>query len=563
MIRNSRTASFLPVGLTDSSDQVESFAGACQAMQNVVFNKSDWGSIVPRPGVTQTASLLAGGFISPTNIVIAKEIGNRIYGIVSTSRYAGKDEPFCYDSSTGTFISIGNVLSTNTPNTMPTTGTYVPPTMDLVGVYLIFTHSGATGTDYIYWIDTSATTLTWNAGNTSVNPLPSRPLAVAQFNERAYYLCGNMLYFSDVLLPLNVSFPGNALTIGNSRNGTALCGLPIKTTTQGILEALLVFKENSIWQVTGDYATGNLALNQISQSFGCIAPMTVAPVLEGVAFMAEDGIRLVNAGTFDVSLYTVDVLLPFMNCTAPSRACAAYNNGIYRICLDTVIDGVVETRADYWYDTLRKRWTGIHSFGYDQITPWGISFAVFSSTAPGYILQSDVVPTNATTYSDIGVAYTCFIQTTNLSDTGEMAVKAIIETTLDLRVQNSSMLYTVQALNDNQQVLGTATITTPSSGNLWGQGLWGQGLWTATPTPYDHTFSVDWANPIVYKKLNYTITVTASSGVVVERMFWREQVLGYTNIDTLGSTYFTPRAAALLQDNGAYILQSNGYRISL
>ena len=528
MIRNSRVASFLPSGLSDASDQTESFKGSCVSMQNVVFNKSDWTAITPRPGAVLAASM-SGSFTSPTNIVIAKVIGRYIYGLVSTSRYTGKDEPFCYDTATNTFVSIGNVLSTNTPNTAPTSGAYTPPTMDLVGVYLIFTHSGATGTQYVYWIDISSPTLTWNSGNTSVNPLPSPPLAVAQFGERAYYLCGNVLYFSDVLLPLNISYPGNALTIGDSRNGTALCGLPVRTTTQGILEALLVFKENSVWQVTGDYATSNLALNQISQAFGCSAPMTVAPVLEGAAFMSDDGIRLVNSATFDVSLYNADLLLPFMNCTEPSRACAAYNNGIYRICLDTMVDGTPQTRADYWYDTLRKRWTGIHTFGYDQLTPWGISFAVFSSGYPGNILLNDVVATDASAYTDVGASYTCYIQSADFSDTGEMAAKAIIETTLDARVQYGSVTYTVQALNDSQQVLGTASITTPASLSLWDNTLWDSGTWQPTALAYDHTFSVDWAAPIVYKKLSFTIAVPASVGVAVERMFWREQVLGYTN----------------------------------
>lgn len=536
-------------------------------MQNLVFNRTDLGSIVPRPGVVSVVTLTFGGFVSPTAIVIAKQIGSYIYGIASTGRYSGKDEPFCFDTTTRTFVTVRNVLSTNVPDTVSPTGRYTPPTVDLIADILVFTHSGASGSNYIFWIDISnPASPTWNAGNTSVSGLPSVPIAVAQFNERAYYLCGNLVYFSDVLLPLQVTYPAQAIAIGSSTPGTALAGLPIGTTTQGVLAALIAFKDNSIWQITGDYALGTLAKNQISQAFGCSAPMTISPVMEGLAFMSQDGIRLVNSSSFAVSLYSTDVTIPFMNSLEPSRACAAYNNGVYRICLSTIIEGIVYNHSDYWYDIFRKRWTGPHTFGYDQVTPYGIGFLISSSSAPGTMLQSDVVPAPSTSYADNAVPYTCLLRTTNLSDTGEMAVKSIAETTIDLRVQNTSMVYSISAVNDNDVVLSSSTVTTPSAtlaGNLWGYGLWGQGLWTATPAPYDHTFSVDWPIPVVYKKLNFTISVTASGGVVIERMFWREQVLGFTNLDVGTYTYIPPLAGALLLENGAYLVQENGHRILL
>lgn len=567
MIRNSKAITFLPTGLTDGSDQLETFPGACTVLSNLIFNKSDNGSLLGRPGVVELASLASGGFTTPTNIVIQQQIGDYIYGIASTGRFSGYDEPFCFNTLTGTFVPISGVTSSNVPMTAPTTGKWNPPTMSLVATYIVITHPGASGTNYIFWINIADLAApAWGGGNTTVNGLNSPPIAVGQYNNRAWYLVGNLLYFSDSLLPLQISFPGDALTIGDATPGTAVAGLPLATTTQGILASLLVFKKNSIWQVTGDYALGTLALNQLSSAFGCQAPLTISPVMEGVAFMSQDAIRYVDASSFQVAIYNADVMLPFLNCTEPSRACAAYNNGIYRICLDTFVEGVYKPRADYWLDTYRRKWTGPHSFAYTAVTPYGLSFLLAASSPAAAMIQSDVVVTTASQYRDNGLNYTCTVTTTNVSDTGEMAVKAIIESTIDLGVQVTSTTYTVSAVNDNGVTLGSANVVTPaavSATNLWGNSLWGVGTWTATPAPYDHTFTIGWPNPIVYRKISFNISATASGGVNIERMFFREQVLNLTNLDVGAYAYTPPLQGALLQDNGAYILQDNGYRILL
>ena len=549
MIRNSKVITFLPSGITDGSDQIETFPGSCTALSNLIFNKTDVGSLLARPGVVPVANL-SSVFTLPTNIVIQQRIGDYIYGIVSTGRFTGYDEPFCFNVVTSAFVTISGVTSSNVPATVSTSGPWNPPTMALVATYIVITHPGASGTNRIFWIDISTPSApVWGGGNTSVNALPAVPIAVGQYNNRAWYLVGNILYFSDSLLPLQITYPANALTIGDTTAGTAVAGLPVSTTTQGVLAALLVFKKHSVWQITGDYALNTLALNQLSAAFGCEAPLTISPVLEGVAFMSQDSVRYVNAGNFQVGIYAGDVMLPFLNCTEPSRACAAYNNGIYRICLDTVLDGVSTPRSDYWLDTYRRKWTGPHSFPYSAVVPYGLSFLLASSSLPAVAIRSDSVVLPSSVYTDNGASYTCSATTTNVSDSGEMAVKAIIESTIDLGVQNTSVLYTLQGINDNGIVVGGTQIQTP--------------IPPAGSSPYDHTFTIGWPVPLVYRRISFSISATASSGIVIERLFFREQVLGFTNLDAGTYAFIPPVSGAILQENGAYILQENGYRILL
>src|SRR5487761_2466171 len=97
---------FTPRGLVDAFDATDKFPGACQALTNLVFDPSNPELVVTRPGVTQLASFSAGGFSNPGFISVHGAIGTRVYGMIATSRNSGKDEPFCFDTATGSFGAI-------------------------------------------------------------------------------------------------------------------------------------------------------------------------------------------------------------------------------------------------------------------------------------------------------------------------------------------------------------------------------------------------------------------------------------------------------------------------
>ena len=62
----------------------------------------------------------------------------------------------------------------------------------------------------------------WGAGDTNIYGLPSVPVAVAQFNGRAYFACGSSTPYTDSLLPRNRTNADQALSFGNGLPVTAL-----------------------------------------------------------------------------------------------------------------------------------------------------------------------------------------------------------------------------------------------------------------------------------------------------------------------------------------------------
>src|SRR3982750_2331087 len=100
-IPKSHPIRFTPKGLVDAFDATDKFPGACVQLANCTFDSSNPELVVPRPGVVQLADLAALGMASPTFVSVQGSIGTRGYGMGATTRNAGHDEPFCYDTTTG------------------------------------------------------------------------------------------------------------------------------------------------------------------------------------------------------------------------------------------------------------------------------------------------------------------------------------------------------------------------------------------------------------------------------------------------------------------------------
>ena len=252
-IRNSHPVSFFAQGLSDALDQQSAFPGACQSLANAIFDRATRGAVLSRPGVT--AATLFPGFSSPGVISVQLTVGTRIYGMIGTARTATFDEPFVYDTVANTFVTLTNVLAGNVPTTQATTGAWTPPTMDVIGTKVVVTHPGFSGANFFGWFDISVpATPSWNAGNTATNALPFKPQWVAQFFNRAYYGVNNAVYFSDSLAATAISITNFAgvLTLGDTTSTTGASGLAFSTSSAGILSSLVVFKANSIYQISGD-----------------------------------------------------------------------------------------------------------------------------------------------------------------------------------------------------------------------------------------------------------------------------------------------------------------------
>lgn len=134
---------FRPRSLSDTLDEGNGSPGACMNLQNLIPDPATLSSLVCRPAATTEYNF--SDFSAPGVISDAWVIGTRVYGMVASSRFAGHDEPFVYDTASEANIPVSGVTSANTPLTPSATGAWVPPTMDVVGTRVIVTHPGFGG----------------------------------------------------------------------------------------------------------------------------------------------------------------------------------------------------------------------------------------------------------------------------------------------------------------------------------------------------------------------------------------------------------------------------------
>lgn len=535
-IRNSQPMQSLPAGLSDAVDQSSAFPGSCQILSNFVFDRANRGAVVARPGVIVASTY--SGFTTPTTISVMFTSGTLIYGLIGSARNVGFDEPFCYDTVAQAFITVSGVTGANVPATQATSGAWTPPTMDAMGIYIIVTHPGFTGANRFGWFDvTNPAAPAWNAGNTTVNLLPSKPIWVRQFFGRAYFGIGNAVYFTDslALTISNTNFAA-VLTLGDSSASTGCAGLPLSQTSGAILQSLCVFKPASVWQVSGDIAvTSNpLSLNQLVDNVGCVSPRTIDSTPMGVVFIANDGPRFIDLGGRVNYLQvrqgiTPDIVAPFATVTTPSRMVGSYSNGVYRVCFEgpNTIWDTSYTSQDYWYDFIFQRWTGPHSFNYHCAVGVSNVFYLASNSVNGTLFSSAVTPITTTTYKDNGADITCEMVMSAIEG-APMTMSACVESTIELGGAGVGVVYYISMYDDLNNNLSPATIKLSEVNPLWGTAKWGQFRWRSAITN-SQVFTIPWVNPVVFKKMIFSIRVMAAQNVSIKSTFFRVQNLGYTN----------------------------------
>jgi hypothetical protein len=410
----------------------------------------------------------------------------------------------------------------------------------MVGIYLVITHPGYTGAGSNYFGLLNISTMTYTTANLNTHALPSVPASVANLGNRAYFACGNTVQYSDVLDPTKASNAGQSLTLGDNTSVTALSGLPVQTTTAGIVSALLCFKSTQIWQITGDAAiTGSLALNYLSLNIGSACPRSVAPSPLGTFFAGPDSCYVVTPlgavmpVTGDMSGVGSQPHLrqPFGYVTVPTRVAGAFAGNIYRLCMPTIIDGLTGI-YDFWFDTRRLRWNGPHTFNYDCVSSAGNYFIVSGQAAGAKLFQSNPFPATNTVYTDNGATYICDMVTADMPKHDEMAMKQVVESTVELSSTGAANVYGITAFDDKANYLASTSVTTAQAGGIWGSNVWGDGTkWTGRNNqPF--TYKIKWQIPLVFNKLAIEITCPAAAGVSIGTFFARAQKTGYTLQET-------------------------------
>ncbi len=536
-IRRAYPVRFTPKGICDAFDSTDTFPGACARLQDLVFDQGNPEIVVSRPGVG-TALTTFGSFTTPTFVSVHIAVGTVVYGMVSTGRNPGKDEPFAFDTASNTFITISGVTGANTPTSPATSGSWTPPTMAVVSTKILVTHPGfsGAGSNFFGVIDiTTPATPAWSSSNLATNPLPGVPTNVANFNNRAWFSVANVIYFSDVLVPTTRTNASQSVTVGDTTPVTALSGLPITTTSAGVIGALVAFKPSQTWQITGDSTTNNLALNYITLTTGTTSPRSVAQTPFGITFAAKDSPYVLSfIGTLtQISATpgqggTADLQFPFQNVTEPSRVASCYSGNVLRFCLPTIILGAQATN-DYWYDIHRKRWNGPHTFTYDCCSAVSNFFVLSGIDHGAALYKSQSYPDQASVYNDAGVSITGRLTSSSFPKTGHMQQLQVIESTIELSSAGAQVNYNLTAMNYQYAPMNSVFVMTPAAGKLWGSNTWGDGsVWTSRvniPKPY----SIPWTAPLVFQKMSIDVVVASSNSVSIGTFFARYQDAGYTN----------------------------------
>ena len=620
-LRNARPVRFTPIGLSDSLDETDEFGGACAVLKDLIPDQSTKGIWACRPGSTlQTnfASITGAGFISCIYVV-----GTYVFGMVASSLNSGKDQPFCFNLSTGLFVTVAGITSSNVPASPLTTGDWVPPTMDLVGANLVVTHPGFSGSSYIGWFDVANPLApVWHAGNlnstgsiTALGALvggslytngvytavpltggagtgataditvssgavsavslraagksyvvgdtlsaaaaniggtgsgftikvgaittagliqfTTTPAWVAQFNGRAYFgvnpAAGQpSVIFTDPLV-LNCTNANQALTFGDNQPLVAAGGLPLTNQLGGIVQSLLVFKNVRIYQITGDASQSNLSINALQVPVGTYSPLSLCSTPDGLAFLAPDGLRIVDLDARVGPPIGVDgtgINLPFVNQLHPSRAVAQANASVLRISVQNS-NIPAPTYQEYWYDFVREIWSGPHSFPASSYGVYQNDFIITPISVVASLFRSPTVQGPTSTFTENGVPMTWALQTVMLADNMEMAQSEITEWQVKIAQGTISSFNAIaQDQDGNPYDGGTLTYTFNNSPSLWGSMVWGGSVWGGENSSL-YPRRLNSTRPIVYNRLAVQYSGASQPGFKIGDTFIRRRTLGY------------------------------------
>lgn len=527
---------FSPRSLSDSLDETDTFEGGMASLQNLIPDPSTSNLWTCRPASVLTTSF--GSFTTPARISVFAILGTYVYGMIASGLVAGRDQPFCYNLATNAFVTVtGTQDATTLPATQTDAGDWVPPVMGLVGTRFIVCHPGFSVTaNFFGWFDVSTPSApVWYAGNTTgLIILSVVPAWVAQFNGRAWFGLNPAsgqpsVVFTDTLT-LNVTNANQALTFGDNFPLTGAAGLPLDNQLGGVIQALLVFKgTTAIYQITGDAATMNLSSNTLNAATGTLSPRTIMATPNGVAFLAPDGLRIID---FDahvsepVGLAGAGVNVPFLNIPYPSRACAACTAEVMRF---SVQNSSIANQPwqEYWYDVDREVWSGPHTFPATMLAPYNNAFIIAPQSVTGELYSSNSIPTATDGVVENGVALSWVYQTVMLRDNEQMAMSEICEMQVKTTAIYGTPSISVIAQDENGTILNAFTYTYANlSGAIWDVSQWDSAVWGGSNAAL-YPRRIDFPSPTIYNRLAIQVSGLSTIGFKIGDVFIRRRILDY------------------------------------
>lgn len=542
--RNSRSVTFKATGASDTFDGTNNQPGAMASLSNLIPAPQTKDAWIGRPASTPVAQFT--DFVTPNRIEALFNNGNRIYGWLQSGLNAGKSQPFIFDISTGDFVAISGITGANTPTSTLNTGDWIPPTIDLVGGYVVLTHPGFDGATHFFgWLDMTGGGGTfaapaYSSGNTATHALAAVPTAVAQYAGSACFAVNTTspqsaaVVFSDAGNPLTVTNANQIITFQNGLAVTALKGMPLGAQiTGGIVQSLMVFQgETAITQLLGAPALSNLTTNTLNDVTGTQAPNTICTTPQGMLFAAHDGIRRIDQFANIkpvIGRRGTGITNPFIFAVNPSRMCAAYNEGVYRI---SVQNGAALNQPvqEWWYHEDDNLWTGPHTFPAVVITatPLPHVFTLATAIVPSALWDSACVADTEASFVENGSPMTFVWQTSLWPDNAGVMMNALGQTNVAVQFTAGQNLR-VSLFNDYGALLDQTTLvprSTLESGE-WGTMLWGSGVWGETTLPLREV-PVLWNQPNVFKQASVQITGVSSYSLKVGNLYAMVEKVPYS-----------------------------------
>jgi hypothetical protein len=196
------------------------------------------------------------------------------------------------------------------------------------------------------------------------------------------------------------------------------------------------------------------------------------------------------------------------------------SNGHQIVCVTS--QGIQE----WWYDFSRRIWTGPHSSGMSSISPYSTTFIGALRGVPGALWRSDYLQSNQSTFVENGQQLVVNHQTVLLPDTEQMTNNNMTQTTLDVAFASGSPPLTINAVDQNAQVMTSAQILPPGGAPLWGQVNWGQFNWGGVQTALSPHI-VPWPIPVDFTRMSLQATVPATQALRIGTWHMRYKVLRF------------------------------------
>ena len=321
------------------------------------------------------------------------------------------------------------------------------------------------------------------------------------------------------------------LTLGDNTPLTALGQLRLYNQLGGIIQALIVFKgTQNIYQITGDpaFSPPTLAVNAMNFATGTMAPLSLCSTPRGLAFIAPDGLRIIDfsANVSDPIGYDGQgVAAPFIFSGVPSRICAACNGNVIRI---TTQNQLAPTGGfqEYWYDIERKIWSGPHTFPAAVIQPYGNTFIMAGQGVSGMLWRSDAVQGPSSTFVENNVALAYSYATVFLPDTDQLGNIHVSQSLLTCALSAAVAPVTVTAIDQNGASIDSVLLSGTAGAAVWGGFNWGQAPWGVSANALNPR-KLPWHFPLVFSRGQFNVTGASAAPVRMGAFHFRYKQLRY------------------------------------